>query len=96
MERTLYDKIWGWAFILAGTGLIVAGICALGYQCFTWLKSGIWPSINLRDVIDGPVHGKWLGLNEVLYWFGRQSAGIAGVLVGWLATRVGSEMAGLK
>jgi hypothetical protein len=61
-----------------------------------WLKFGSWPPIDLKDLVDGQVRTKWLGLNEIFFWFGRQSAALAAVIVGWLLALGGSEAAGLK
>jgi hypothetical protein len=96
MGKTLGDKVWGTALLLAGVCLVVAGIATFGYQAFSWLKLGQWPPIDLQDLMAGPVRSKWLGLNEILFWFGRQSAALAAVLAGWGLIVAGNDTAGFK
>lgn len=76
---------------LAGAGLGLFALGCLGWQAFTWLKFGYWPDYDLRDLVEQPVRSKWLGVNEIFYWFGRWPVWLAGLLVSWGLFTVGNE-----
>ena len=86
------DQIWGLLLVLLGVGLVVGGIGTVLYQCGLWVRDGYWTAIDLRDLTSGPpIHGKWVGLEKILRWFGEQSAGLAGIVIGTVVAIVGSN-----
>ena len=78
--------------MLAGAALGVAGAITLIYQTFMWFAFGHWASIDLHDFSVGPVQSRWMAVNEVLFWLGRQSVGVVGILLGFLLARGGAHM----
>jgi hypothetical protein len=42
----------------------------VGWQCFTWLKHGVWYPIVLGDWIGpiGPAPNEWVGLWKIIAW----------------------------
>lgn len=89
---TAGDKAWGGAMWLLGIALFLAGIGCAVYQAFMWARFGYWPDIDLRDLTDTQMRYKWVGLGEVMYWFGRRSCALMGVILGVLFFRVGNSI----
>jgi hypothetical protein len=85
-ESRLPGIIWGCA-------LLLVGICTLGYQGYEWLKYGQWPAIDLRNLTDPGVsawRANWVGIDEILLWFGRRSVALMTILFG-IVTLIGSQ-----
>ena len=73
--------------------MVLIGIGTVSYQAFGWLKHGYWAPIDIRNLTDPSAaiaDSGWLGLDEILRWFGRRSVAavsfIIGVIVVWGTT----------
>lgn len=70
------DQIYGF---VASTGFFVSGVSAvagvllLGYQCFKWLKHGVWLGYSgtdgFRYLGADPEDVTWIGLRKILLYF---------------------------
>jgi len=57
---------------LAAFGMLVAGPCLLGWQCYRWMRDGEWPPVSVITALQwmevkwslGPTD--WLGLFKLL------------------------------
>lgn len=93
MKPSVGDVVFGSLVLLAGIGLVLAGIGTGLYQCALWLREGLWTAIELRDLTDGPpFHHKWLGLERIARWIGEQSVALCSVLAGMILAFAGSSM----
>jgi hypothetical protein len=68
------------AFVLLASAGVLTGLGILGYQVFTWLKTGAWPAVSLMhglhylfpdwdtmwQWISAP--RSWLGFHKIVSW----------------------------
>ena len=76
-----------WYARIVGGGFLLVGIATAGFQAYGWLKYGYWTPINLSHLGDpdrGIVNSGWIGLDEVLRWFGRQSVALVSFIIGFV------------
>jgi hypothetical protein len=59
--------------IASGGGLLMfGGVCILGYQCFMWLKEGVWRPHEVRMLWNSaPLDIDWAGVRQIAEWFAQ-------------------------
>jgi len=72
-----FGRDFGWILILAAVSILI-------YQAYVWQRYGIWTAIEMRDLIGPLKPTKWVGLDEIVHWFGRRSAALVVLVVGCL------------
>ena len=78
-----FGRVFGWILILAAFSILI-------YQAYLWQRYGVWTAIEMRDFVGPLKPTNWVGLNEIVHWFGRRSAALVFFAVGCL-TILGTE-----
>lgn len=69
------DVLFAQAVVLLGIGILLCGLAVVGYQCFFWLRDGVWTPIEIHTIwqmLSWPepnfTNFKWVGFE----WIGVQ------------------------
>ena len=97
MERV---EMLNWLFVpTVGILLFLTGVSFFFYQCFFWLKNGVWmeiPLLRVIEYIDESIIDKlktnWNGVQKIIVWFLKQSTALVSVVSGFIIAWIGYRM----
>lgn len=50
-----------------GVGLFLGPVAVVGYRCYEWLRTSIWPEFSLETIMGGDrPHFEWLGVDKIV------------------------------